>query len=112
MRSRKTIPHMDIYGFRVLNTPFVRLSAFEFLRYWTAEALGPPSSSDANPRTAWAEAGRRLLGTAALKDGTAKLSLGVHYRVVEQPMEGDKYWVFPRAPQAVYAVLRHSWIIV
>ena len=72
VRSRKTIPHMDIYGFRALNTPFGNLSAFEFLRYWTAEALGPPSSLDARTRTTWTEAGRQLLGTPSLKDGTAK----------------------------------------
>ena len=26
----------------------------------------------------------------------------------EQPTEDEEYWVFPREPQAVYAVLRHS----
>ena len=67
VRSRKTIPHMDIYGFRALNTPFGNLSAFEFFRYWTAEALGPPSSLDGRTRTTWTEAGRELLGTPSLK---------------------------------------------
>ena len=110
VRSRSTIPYIDIYGFRALDTPFGNLSAFEFLRYWTAEALEPPSST--NRRTEWTDAGRRLLGTAALKDGTAKLSPGVHYKVLDQQIEGDDYWVFPREPQAVYAVLRHSWVIV
>jgi len=112
IRSRKTIPHMDIYGFRALNTPFSRLSAFEFLRYWTAEALDPPSNSDANSRTVWTDAGRRLLATGSLKDGISKLSPGLHYSVVESPRPGDEYWVFPREPQAIYAVLRHSWVIV
>ena len=113
VRSRKTIPHMDIYGFRELeDTPFAHLCAFEFMRYWTAEALNPPSSSDTNPRTEWTAAGRLLLGSTALEDGTAKLCPGVHYRVVEEQLDDDEYWVFPKKPQAVYAVLRHSWVIV
>ena len=33
LRSRKTIPYIDIYGFRALDTPFGYISAFEFLRY-------------------------------------------------------------------------------
>ena len=49
IKCRKTIPHMDIYGFRALDTPFGNLCAFEFLRYWTAEALEPPSRSDPKP---------------------------------------------------------------
>ena len=112
LRSRKTIPYIDIYGFRALDTPFGYISAFEFLRYWTAEALGPPSSSDATPRTEWTDAGRQILATASLEDGKTKLSPGLHYRVIEPQNNGDEYWVFPREPKAVYEVLRHSWVIV
>ena len=103
VRTRSTVPYMDIYGFRTLDAPFARLSAFEFLRYWTAEALGPPSQGDPRPRTTWTEAGRKLLGTSAFKEGTAKLIPGVHYTVLESPSGSDEYWVFPREPQAVYA---------
>ena len=76
-----------MYGYRALDTPFGNPSAFEFLRYWTAEALGPPSSSDANTRTEWTEAGPRLLGTASLDNGRAKLSPGVHYGVLDQQIK-------------------------
>ena len=112
LRSRKTIPYIDIYGFRALDTPFGYISAFEFLRYWTAEALGPPSSSDTTPRTQWTDAGRHILGTAKLEDGKTKLSPGLHYTVIEPQNNGDDYWVFPREPKAIYETLRHSWVIV
>ena len=103
---------MDVYGFRALDTPFGGLGAFEFLRYWSAEPLGPPSKSDAMPRTEWTEVGRKLIGTGSLQEGTSKLCPGLHYTVIAQPCNGDEYWISPREPEPMYAVLRHSWVIV
>ena len=91
---------------------FGNISAFEFLRYWTSETLGPPSSSDAKPRTQWTQAGRELLGTQSLTNGTAKICPGLHYEVLEEQNEDDEYWVFPRDPPSIYGILRHSWVIV
>ena len=65
IRCRKTIPYMDTYGFRALDTPFGHLCAFEFLRYWTAEALEPPSRLDPKPRTEWTDAGQAQLAIHA-----------------------------------------------
>ena len=113
LRGRPTIPDVDIYGFRPLDTPFGHLCAFEFLRYWTAEPLQPPSRSDPHPRTEWTAEGRKLLSTDEFKNGNAKLCPGKHYRVREQKTPGaDGYWTFPSEPAKVYKVLRHSWVIV
>ena len=54
---RSKAPWADIYGFRPLDTPFGYLSGFEFLRYWSAEALSTPSTFDPCPRTKWTKAG-------------------------------------------------------
>ena len=113
LRGRQPIPDVDIYGFRPLDTPFGHLCAFEFLRYWTAEPLEPPSRSDPHPRTEWTTEGRKLRGTAEFKNGNVKLSPGKHYRVIEQKTPGaNGYWTFPSEPERVYKVLRHSWVIV
>ena len=68
------MPYIDISGF-----------PFEFLRYWTAEALSPHSSSDTTPHAQWTDAGHHLFGTAKLETGKTKLSPGLHYTVVARP---------------------------
>ena len=88
------------------------MSAFEFLRYWRADALAPPSQREAKSRTEWTEDGQAIITTLAFREGRAKLLPGVHYKVREEAAEGDEYWVFPREPRAVFEVLRHSWAIV
>ena len=113
VNCRKTIPYADIYGLRPLNTPFGHLTAFEFLRYWTAEPLEAPSRSDPHPRTEWTTAGKELLDKEEFKKGKKKMCPGIHYIVREQEIPGTGgYWTFPREPKRTYEKLRHTWVIV
>ena len=101
-------PMVDIYGFRdVDNTPFAFLSPFEFLQYWYAEPLLPPSwYHDSKPKTDWTEAGRLTVTKDEYKDGRLKLRGGEHYVVLE-PIAPSEYFTFPTKN----ATLRHSWAI-
>ena len=44
VRTDRSVPNdMDVYGLRPLRYPWALLSPYEFLRYWKAEPLMPPS---------------------------------------------------------------------
>ena len=53
--NRNEAPMVDIYGYRDIDsTPFALLSPFEFIRYWDAEPLQPPSwYRDGESKTKW-----------------------------------------------------------
>lgn len=108
--SGSQAPMMDVYGFRPLDqSPFAKLCAFEFLRFWKAEALLPPSWYQGIPRTEWTDRGQAAVQSEAYKNGKLKLRPGFHFVVVE-PEDGDCYFTFPQQKQL--DLFRHFWIIV
>ena len=107
---RSKAPWVDIYGFRPLDdTPFSRLSPFEFLQYWNGEALAPPWEWNDSGRTEWTDDGALALDNGDFRSGKTKVLPGVHYVVVEN--DGDEYFTFQNTPYHIFGVLRHSWVI-
>jgi hypothetical protein len=104
--SRCKAPLVDLYGFRDLQSPFALLSPYEFIAYWTAEALTP---SETDKRTTWTIEGELLRKTPSFRAGKSKARPGIHY-VVREPSAEDKYFVFPAEPEAIFGFLRHSWV--
>ena len=72
-RSDRSVANdMDIYGFRSLRHPWLLLSPYEFLRYWMAEPLMPPSyyfTKNKASRTVWTVEGEKAQRSKAYKDG-------------------------------------------
>ena len=113
VRSRwSKAPLVDIYGHRSLeSTPFALLSPFEFVQYWNAEPLLPPSwYHDTEPKTIWTEAGKIAQDTQPYRDGKLKLRAGVHFRVLEPTTPGE-YYTFPPGSKGTDRAWRHNWII-
>ena len=113
VRSRwSKAPMVDIYGYRSLeSTPFALLSPFEFIRYWEAEPLLPPSwYHDTEPKTMWTSEGKIAQNTHQYRDGKLKLRAGMHFRVIEPTTLGE-YYTFPEGTDGKDNAWRHNWII-
>ena len=111
--NRNEAPMVDIYGYRDIDsTPFALLSPFEFIRYWDAEPLHPPSwYPDGESKTKWTSEGEVAKGKEAFLIGKRKFQGGVHFTVLE-PEDVNHYYSFPADPAGKNVTWRHKWIIV
>ncbi|CAJ1395073.1 unnamed protein product [Effrenium voratum] len=106
--SQRTIPWVDAYGMRPQTQEFELLSPFEFLRYWTVEAVEVPKRGTRAATSRLTDLGREVLASAS--GATGPLLPGVHFHVRE-PGEGDAWITFPESKSASTERFRHMWIL-